>query len=103
MLAHAKRGKPFGAHLLEIFRPVAYLQNPFREPAFEVFDPARLIVIGAEKRVVAPIVALHGGRMRASGFMHNSGNQKPRDQRAIRVRGDYSRLDNFFGDDNYFP
>ena len=99
MLFHAQR---FGAARAEIgsCTPAARRRphHPVRQPIFETFQAPRLLVIFRKVFVVAPVVALHGRRMRAPRFMHHRRNQKSGNERAIRVGRNHARIDNFFRD-----
>jgi len=85
MILYGQTLKPGGTQLLPVRRAVGQLDHPVGEPVFKPLEAPRLFMILREAGVVTPIVTLHRGGMRATGFVNHGRDQKTRDERAIRI------------------
>ena len=100
MFFYRERAGARGSQLFPVVAAIGHAQNPMREPVFEIFEAARLLVVLSEKRVIAATVALDGRWMRASRFVDDGGNKKSRNERPVGVGGNDAGFDNFFRHDN---
>ena len=102
MFFHGQGFDAGGAKMLPILGAIGDLRDPTVQPILEIFQAAGLFVILREKSVIAAVVALDGRRMRAAGFVDDGCDEEAGYQRAIRIRGNHTGLDNFFCYYNYF-
>src|SRR5438105_4343699 len=71
--------------------------NPSLQPRIGIRLSFRLLVVMAEKSVVALVVALHGRRVRPVPALDHSVDQKSGNHSAIGIARDYVSINNFFG------
>ena len=88
------------SQFLPVVMAVGDAQDPVRQPFFKVFNATGSFVILLEKRVIAPAIALYRRGMRTARLVNHRRNQKSGNERAIGIRRNNRRLDDFFRD-NY--
>src|SRR5581483_2862726 len=92
MLLDAKFVDAARPELFNIGCPIRYSVNPALRPTFKICFRLCLFMILAEKRVVAPVIALHRRRMRTERTLHHRAHQEARDDGTIRVAGNDLRV-----------
>src|SRR6266571_927345 len=85
VLFDSQSAYPFLTQFRDILRASCYLQNPFLKPVLETLQGACPHMIFVVKRMIAVVIALHGGWMRSPGFMHNGTYFEGWPQHSIRV------------------
>src|ERR1700733_203673 len=82
---------------------IGHAHDPVFEPALKIFEFATLRVVLGEKLVIAAVVPLNRRGVGAAGLVNYGGDEKTRDERAVRIRGNQFRRYDLFRDDNYLP
>src|SRR5256885_1123796 len=96
VLLHGQLFDAASAQLIHVCTAIWHAVDPSFEPGIAVCFCFRLLVILAEESIVAIVVALHRGWMRAVGTMHHRAHHESGDDRAIGIARDYFRLNDFF-------
>src|SRR5207302_8037541 len=91
---------PPRAELAEIGGAVGDIGDPFANPTLEALSVPGGGVVLVEEVVVAPVAVLDRRRMARPRLVHDGGDLRPGDDRAIRIARDHCAIDDLFREDD---